>query len=50
MTPDPEQLRAFAERYTTAWCSMDPVAVAGPVVGSCVTGSSGSLTRKRGPT
>ena len=28
MTPDPEQLRAFAERYTAAWCSMDPVAVA----------------------
>jgi len=28
MTLDPEQLRAFAERYTAAWCSMDPVAVA----------------------
>jgi uncharacterized protein (TIGR02246 family) len=28
VTPDPEQLRAFAERYTAAWCSMDPVAVA----------------------
>ena len=27
-TPDPDQLRAFAERYTAAWCSMDPVAVA----------------------
>jgi uncharacterized protein (TIGR02246 family) len=28
MTLDPEQLRAFAQRYTAAWCSMDPVAVA----------------------
>ena len=28
MTADPEQLRAFAERYTAAWCSMDPTAVA----------------------
>ena len=28
MAPDPEQLRAFAERYTAAWCSMDPAAVA----------------------
>jgi uncharacterized protein (TIGR02246 family) len=28
MTPDPEQLRALAERYTAAWCSMDPIAVA----------------------
>ena len=28
MTPDPEQLRAFAENYTAAWCSMDPTAVA----------------------
>jgi len=28
MTTDPEQLRAFAERYTAAWCSMDPAAVA----------------------
>ena len=28
MTPDREQLRAFAERYTAAWCSMDPAAVA----------------------
>jgi uncharacterized protein (TIGR02246 family) len=28
MTPDPEQLRALAERYTAAWCSMDPAAVA----------------------
>lgn len=28
MTPDPEQLRALAEDYTAAWCSMDPVAVA----------------------
>ena len=28
MTLDPEQLRVFAERYTAAWCSMDPAAVA----------------------
>jgi hypothetical protein len=28
MTPDPDPLRAFAENYTAAWCSMDPVAVA----------------------
>ncbi len=28
MTKDLEQLRAFAERYTAAWCSMDPAAVA----------------------
>lgn len=25
---DPGQLRAFAERYTAAWCSMDPAQVA----------------------
>jgi hypothetical protein len=24
----PEQLRAFAKRYTAAWCSMDPAQVA----------------------
>ena len=28
MQPDLEQLRGFAEDYTAAWCSMDPVAVA----------------------
>lgn len=28
MTPDPERLRAFAESYTAAWCSMDPAGVA----------------------
>ena len=28
MTNYLEQLRAFAERYTAAWCSMDPVSVA----------------------
>ena len=27
-TSDLEQLRAFAEAYTAAWCSMDPPAVA----------------------
>ena len=28
MRHDPGQLRAFAERYTAAWCSMDPRRVA----------------------
>ena len=28
MTPDPEQLRVFANDYTAAWCSMDPEGVA----------------------
>ncbi len=28
MTQDPEHLRAFAERYTAAWCSMDAASVA----------------------
>ena len=28
MTRDVEQLRAFAIRYTAAWCSMDPARVA----------------------
>jgi len=28
MTHDMNQLRAFAERYTAAWCSMDPRRVA----------------------
>jgi uncharacterized protein (TIGR02246 family) len=28
MTPDPDQLRDFAERYTEAWCSNDPAHVA----------------------
>jgi len=28
LTHDAEELRAFAERYTAAWCSMDPAAVA----------------------
>ena len=28
MTPDPDQLRDFAERYTEAWCSKDPASVA----------------------
>lgn len=28
MTRDAEQLRAFAIRYTAAWCSMDPAQVA----------------------
>lgn len=28
MTTYPQQLHDFAERYTAAWCSMDPAAVA----------------------
>jgi hypothetical protein len=28
MTPDPDQLRDFARRYTEAWCSHDPARVA----------------------
>jgi uncharacterized protein (TIGR02246 family) len=28
MTVDRDRLRAFAERYTAAWCSMDPTRVA----------------------
>jgi uncharacterized protein (TIGR02246 family) len=28
MTPDPDRLRDFAQRYTTAWCSQDPASVA----------------------
>lgn len=28
MTPDPDRLREFAERYTEAWCSQDPERVA----------------------
>ena len=28
MTLDVDQLRSFAERYTAAWCSMDPTRVA----------------------
>jgi predicted ester cyclase len=27
MTRDPSEIRAFAERYTASWCSMDPVTV-----------------------
>jgi predicted ester cyclase len=38
----PEQLRAFAERYTAAWCSMDPARVAE----HCARG--GSLTVNNG--
>jgi hypothetical protein len=28
MTPDPDQLLAFARRYAAAWCSQDPASVA----------------------
>src|SRR5664279_6519199 len=28
MTLAPSQLRAFAERYTAAWCSQDPASIA----------------------
>jgi hypothetical protein len=41
VTRDPPELRAFAERYTAAWCSMDPAAVAAHYApeGSTHTGS-----------
>ena len=29
MTPEPAYIRDFAQRYTAAWCSHDPAAVAG---------------------
>lgn len=28
MAHDPQEVRAFAECYTAAWCSMDPAQVA----------------------
>lgn len=43
VTPDTERLRAFAERYTAAWCSLDPARVAGHYA------STGSLTINDGP-
>jgi hypothetical protein len=43
VTRDPEQLRAFAKRYSTAWCSMDPARVAGQYA------PEGSLTINDGP-
>ena len=43
VTHDAEQLRAFAIRYTAAWCSMDPARVAAHY------GPSGSLTINDGP-
>ncbi len=43
MTPDLRQLRAFAERYTAAWCSIDPRRVAEHYA------PDGSLTINDGP-
>lgn len=43
MPRDPEQLRAFAKRYTAAWCSMDPQQVAAHFA------PEGSLTINDGP-
>ena len=43
MTPDAEHLRAFAEGYTAAWCSMDPARVAEQFA------PEGSLTINDGP-
>jgi uncharacterized protein (TIGR02246 family) len=43
VTRDPEQLRAFATRYTAAWCSMDPAQVAEHYA------PRGSLTINDGP-
>jgi len=43
MTPDLDQLRAFAARYTAAWCSKDPKRVAAHYA------SDGRLTINDGP-
>jgi uncharacterized protein (TIGR02246 family) len=43
VTRDIEQLRAFATRYTAAWCSMDPARVAAHYA------PGGSLTINDGP-
>ena len=43
MTRDAEQLRAFARRYTEAWCSLDPARVAAHYA------PRGSLTINDGP-
>jgi len=43
VTRDTEQLRGFAERYTAAWCSMDPARVAAHYA------PRGSLTINNGP-
>jgi len=43
MTPAPDQLREFAERYTEAWCSEDPARVAENYA------PGGSLTINDGP-
>jgi len=43
MTPAPDQLRAFAHRYTEAWCSQDPARVAENYA------PDGSLTINEGP-
>jgi hypothetical protein len=43
MTPDPDQLRDFARRYTEAWCSQDPASVAEHYA------AEGSLTINGGP-
>ena len=43
VTAETEQLRAFAMRYTAAWCSMDPARVAEHY------SPQGSLTINHGP-
>src|SRR5579871_4126531 len=43
MTLNQDQLRAFAQRYTTAWCSQDPATVADHYA------PTGSLTINGGP-
>jgi hypothetical protein len=43
MTPNPDQLREFARRYTEAWCSQDPARVAENYE------PDGSLTINAGP-
>jgi hypothetical protein len=42
MTPDSQNLREFAERYTKAWCSQDPAQVAAHYA------ANGSLTINEG--
>jgi uncharacterized protein (TIGR02246 family) len=43
MTPDPDQLLDFAQRYAAAWCSQDPASVAEHYA------PEGSLTINGGP-
>ena len=49
MGPDPDRIRAFAEAYTAAWCSMDPARVAAhyaPDVSLTINGGTPSVGRE----